>query len=125
MGTKGVGEYWHGFANGVVWPDEPPYPPVPEPPYDDRGWWSTAFEGQIIFYDRVDLAAVAGGQSDPHEPQPYATLNVDAYLFNIQSSQQKHHLGAGGFDRERSLLYVFELFGDGEKPLVHVWKVEG
>lgn len=125
VGTKGVGEYWYGFANGVVWPDEPPYPPVPDPPYDDRGWWSTAFEGQIIFYDPADLAAVARGEWEPYEPQPYATMNLDPYLFNVQSSQQKYHLGAAGFDRERGLLYVFELFGDEDRPLVHVWKVKG
>ncbi len=125
VGSKGQGECWYGFANGVVWPDEPPYPPVPDPPYDDRGWWSTSFEGQIIFYDPAELAAVAHGEREPYEPQPYAALPIDEYLYHIESSRQKHHVGAASFDRERGLLYVFEPLADGDKSLIHVWRVEG
>jgi hypothetical protein len=123
VGTKGLGDCWYGFANGVVWPDEPPYPPVPDPPYDERGWWSTGFEGQMIFYDPAELAAVARGEMEPYEPQPYATLQIDEYLYHIGSSQQWHHVGAAGFDRERGLLYVFEPLADGDKSLIHVWEV--
>ena len=61
---------------------------------------------------------------ESYEPQPYATLNVDHYLFNRQSEQQRYLLGAMSYDRERNYLYIFELFGDGEKPLIHVWRVE-
>lgn len=124
VGTKGTGECWYGFANGVVWPDEAPFPDIPPPPNDERGWWSTGFEGQFIFYDPADLAVVTRGGMAPHEPQPYATLNVDEHLLNIQSGQQKHHLGAAALDRDNGLLYVFELFGDGDRPVVHVWRAE-
>jgi hypothetical protein len=122
-GTKGVGECWYGFANGVVWPQEPPFPEVPEPPYDERGWWSTEFIAQIIFYDPVDLARVALGEFEPHQPQPYAVLDVTDLLFNHHSPQQKYLLGAVAYDRGSNFLYILELFGDGEQPLVHVWQV--
>jgi hypothetical protein len=125
VGTKGKGDCWYGFANGVVWPDEPPYPPVPDYPNDQRGWWSDRFVGQMIFYNPADLAAVARGEMAPYEPQPYAVMELDEYLYHIDSEQQLDHVGAVDFDRERGLLYVFELFGDGDKPLVHVWQVEG
>jgi hypothetical protein len=121
VGTKGTGDCWYGCSDGTVW--EPPYPD--ECPDNDRGWWSTGFVGQILFYAPADLAAVASGEMEPYEPQPYATLNIDPYLFNVQSSQQKHHIGAAGFDRERGLLYVFEPLADGDKSLVHVWGVGG
>ena len=39
VGTKGQGKCWYGFANGVVWPEGGPYPPVPPYPNDQRGWW--------------------------------------------------------------------------------------
>jgi hypothetical protein len=52
-------------------------------------------------------------------------MDIDEYLFNVTGSQQLHHVGAAAVDRERGLLYVMEQFGDGEKPLVHVWRVEG
>jgi len=118
VGSKGTGKCWYGCPDGTVWPDEPPYPSdCPE-----RGWWSTGFEGQIIFYAPADLAAVARGEMETWQPQPYATLNIDEYLYHLESSQQKHHLGAASFDRERGLLYVFEPLADGDKPLIHAWR---
>jgi hypothetical protein len=123
VGTKGIGDNWYGFANGVVWPDEPPYPPVPDPPYDQRGWWSTGFEGQIVFYDPAELAAVARGEMEPYEPQPYATLQIDQYLYDIDFTQPWYHVGAASFDRERGLLYLFEPLADEDKSLIHVWEV--
>jgi hypothetical protein len=59
----------------------------------------------------------------PYEPQPYATLEIDDYLYHIESGQQKSHANAASFDRERGLLYVFEPLADGDKSLVHVWQV--
>ena len=122
-GTKGMGECWYGFSNGVGWPDEPPYPEIPDPPHDDRGWWSTEFRGQFVFYNPSDLAKVAQGTMEPHESQPYTSMDIDDYLFGIGSPQQKFHLGDVSFDTQRDLLYVFEFRADGDKCLVHVWKV--
>jgi len=119
VGTKGTGDCWYGCSDGTIWPDEPPYPPdCPE-----RGWWSTGFEGQIIFYNPADLAAVARGEMETWHPQPYAMLNIDQYLYHIESSQQKHHVGAASFDCARGLLYIFEPLADGEKSLIHIWKI--
>lgn len=123
VGTKGVGECWYGFANGVVWPDDPPYPPVPDPPYDERGWWSSQFVGQLIFYDTGDLAKVAQGDMAPNQPQPYAVMALDDVLYHISDDQQKHHVGAADYDPARGLLYVLEPLADDERSLVHVWQV--
>jgi hypothetical protein len=111
VGTKGQGNCWYGNPDGPCLDCE------------NRGWWSDAFVGQILFYDPADLAAVARGDMEPHEPQPYATLDIDEYLYHVESSQQKYHVGAASFDRERGLLYVFEPLADADKSLVHVWQV--
>ncbi|UCH25406.1 MAG: hypothetical protein JSV66_15970 [Trueperaceae bacterium] len=123
VGTKGTGSDWYGLPDGTVWPDEPPYPEDPE---NQRGWWSTGFVAQIVFYDPADLAAVAAGTMEPYEPQPYATLNIDDVLYNLSSSQQKYQLGAAAFDRGNGLLYILEFNGDTEfeQPIAHVWQVE-
>lgn len=131
-GTKATGDCWYGFANGVEWPtngteDPDAYPDVPPWPYDQRGWWSEGIEAQIIFYDPADLAAVAHGDMESYEPQPYTSLNIDEYLFDpgFDLERGKRYLvGAVSFDRARGLLYVFERMADeNEKSLVHVWKV--
>jgi len=113
VGTKGKGDCWYGNPAG------------PCHDCDNRGWWSTTFEGQIIFYNPADLAAVAAGRMAAYEPQPYATMNIDDVLFHITSSQQWYHVNAVSFDRERGHLYVFESLADvDDKSLVHVWSVE-
>jgi hypothetical protein len=119
VGTKGQGDCWYGCADGTVWPEEPPYPP----PCPERGWWSTGFVGQILFYDPADLAAVATGAMETWEPQPYAVMEIDEVLYNLQSAQQKEHVGAAAFDRERGLLYVLEPLVDEDRSIVHVWRV--
>ncbi len=111
VGTKGQRSCWYGNPDGPCLDCE------------DRGWWSDRFVGQILFYDPADLAAVSRGEMETWEPQPYATLDIDEYLYHVESSQQKHHVGAASFDRERGLLYMFEPLADGDKPLVHVWRV--
>lgn len=120
VGTKGIGDCWYGLPDGTRWPDQPPFPEDPE---GLRGWWSTRFVGQMIFYDPRELAAVAQGRMPPYQPQPYATLDIDRYLFVVKGPQQKEHVRAAAFDRQRGLLYVVEPLADGDNPIIHVWSV--
>ena len=115
VGTKGTGSCWYGCADGT---DAPPWPED-----CDRGWWSTGFQAEILFYDPADLAAVAAGTMPSWQPQPYATMNIDSVLYHITSSQQKYHVAAAAFDRSHGLLYVLEPLADEDRPLVHVWRV--
>jgi hypothetical protein len=153
-GTKSIGEkYWYGFVN----PSGPGYPCVqneavgeftacrladdsPCPPQDMvecaghnnyRGWWTSRFEAQIIFYNPADLARVASGEIQPWEPQPYATLKIDEHLFlNPEGveldmlgsgEQRRFRIGEAAYDRAGGKLYILEQFADGAQPVVHVW----
>jgi len=99
----------------------------------NRGWWSTRMDAQILFYDPEDLARVAAGQMPSWEPQPYATLDLDDVLFlnpdgiEIEmlgaGAQRRYRIGDVAYDRAHDLLYVLELFAEGAKPVVHVWRV--
>ena len=131
-GTKAIGNTWYGFANGVVWDydcaeqDPPTCPEVPEWPYDDRGFWAEDYQAQILFYNPADLVAVARGEKESWEPQPYATLVLDDSLFdpNIHPEEYKRDLiGAIAFDRERGILFVIERLADEYKSVVHVFRV--
>ncbi len=80
----------------------------------------------MIFYDPADLADVAHKKRQPWEPQPYATLSLDPYLFDPgfnHERQKRYLLGDVAFDRERGLLYLVERRADGEKSLIHVFSV--
>lgn len=155
-GAKSLGiKYWYGYVN----PAGPELSCVdgdvtdfvtcrmadgsPCPPQDFkecaghngiRGWWTTRWETQFIFYDPADLARVASGEIAPWQPQPYAIMNIDERMFFNPSgveldmlgsgSQRRYRLGDVAYDRTNGLLYVLELFADGAKPVVHVWRVE-
>ena len=135
IGTKGQGSCWYGYADGTVSPtDGSPFTnSVPPYPNDDRGWWSSSFQAQIIFYNPADLAAVAAGTMATHQPQPYAAFNLDPYLWRIDkinhpdfnANQNKDRVGACAFDRSHGELYIVEYRGDADndRPLIHVFKV--
>jgi len=157
-GTKATGaKYWYGWVN----PAGPQYPCVDEAlvgqmtvcrlangtpcPSGDltecaghndyRGWWSARFDAQFILYDPADLAQVAAGATESWAPQPYASLDIDQYLFLNPAGvepdmlgtgvQRRNRIGAVAYDRNNDLLYVLELFADEAQPVVHVWRVEG
>ncbi len=127
VGTKAIGRSWYGYSDGTVYPENPPYPPVPPFPHDDRGWWSEGIRARILFFDTNELAAVAAGSMHTWEPQPYDSLDLDQYLFDLgfhYELYKKHSLGAAAFDRARGLLYIVERRADeDEKSLIHVFKV--
>lgn len=122
-GTKGRGNFWYGFSNGLVWPDDPPYPDFPPAPHDERGWWAESFEGVLYFYNPDDLARVAAGTMAPYEPQPSASMSLEPYLWKDRTRWEKMRAGAIAFDEERGFLYIAEPFADGEQPIVHVFFV--
>lgn len=155
-GAKSLGiKYWYGYVN----PAGPELSCVdgdvtdfvtcrmadgsPCPPQDFkecaghngiRGWWTTRWETQFIFYDPADLARVASGEIAPWQPQPYAVMNIDERMFFNPSgveldmlgsgSQRRYRLGDVAYDRTNGLLYVLELFADEARPVVHVWRVK-
>ena len=98
-----------------------------------RGWWSSRFAGRLLLYDPDDLARVAAGTIEPWRPQPYAYLDVEPWLYRNPSQvdleeigpgvQQRFRLGDVTFDRVSGLLYLLELYADGAKPVVHVFRV--
>lgn len=100
---------------------------------DYRGWWSSSFEAQILFYNQDDLAMVAAGMVEPWQPQPYATMSLEDVLFHNpdrtelemlgEGNQAIHRIGAATFDADNGFLYILELFAEGAKPVVHVWQV--
>ncbi len=128
VGTKALGKSWYGFSNGVVYPTSgdpnETYPEVPPWPHDQRGWWSEEIQAQMLFFNPDELAAVAHGQMPIWGPQPYATLDLTAFLLDpgFDYERAKRYLaGALAFDRENDLIYLVERMADeNEKSVVHV-----
>ena len=100
---------------------------------ESKGWWSSRFDAQIIFYNPADFSRTAAGEIQPNLPQPYAVLDMDEHLFlNAGESlammigsgdQRNYRIGEAAYDRERNLLYIIELFAAEAAPVVHVWRI--
>lgn len=120
VGTKALGKAWYGYRDGTT--HESCQPNCPDS-LGPRGWWASSTQGQIIFFNPRDLAAVAAGRKAPHEPQPFAVLDLTPYLFRKGAANDLSRLGAAAFDRVRSVLYVMERRADDDKPVIHVWRI--
>lgn len=102
---------------------------------EGRGWWSSRFDAQLIFYDPAQLEAVAAGDWSPHHPQPYASIDIDEQMYlsahpgnpNIgHGDQRRFRMSEMAFDRERGLLYVMEREAAGDPavvPVIHIWRI--
>ena len=100
----------------------------------NRGWWTTRFDAQFILYDPNDLMGVATGKLESWQPQPYAVIDIDEFLYlNAPEwdqvdlgwgDQRRSRIGEVGYDRQNGLLYVLELYADEAKPIVHVWSIQ-
>lgn len=99
-----------------------------------RGWWSNRFDAQLILYDPDDLMGVALGKLESWQPQPYAVIDIDEYLYLSApewdqvdlgwGDQRRSRIGEVSYDRQTGLLYVLELYADEAKPIVHVWRIQ-
>jgi len=131
VGTKAIGRSWYGFSNGVEYPisgdSDEDYPDVPDWPHDARGWWSEDISAQILFYAPEELGAVARGEIETWQPQPYAVMDLNEFLFDPGfdfERGKRYLLGAAAFDRENGLLYIVERMADeDERSLIHVFQV--
>jgi len=127
-GTKAMGRSWYGYSDGTEYPTDgqPPFPPEPPYPYNQRGWWADSIQAWIIFYDPADLAKTAAGILEPWDPQPYAFLNLNPILYDPGYDHERQKMTSVGdvcYDRVRNILYLFEFLGDGDRSLVHAFQV--
>ena len=89
--------------------------------------------GPLFAYDPAELARVAASEIPSWAPRPYASIRIDEHLYLDPPEwdlpalgwgvQRRNRLGAVAYDRAHGLLYVLELYADGPKPVVHVWRV--
>jgi hypothetical protein len=85
-----------------------------DPSYSAKGDHAYPYVAYVWAYDANDLAAAAGRKQNPWQPRPYTTLTILA---------GNPILGAT-IDPATRRIYVTEAFGDGLRPVVHVFTAE-
>jgi hypothetical protein len=110
FGTTGVGNYCYGEAAECG-----------DPSNNSKGEHAYPYRAYIWAYNANDLAAVKAGSKAAYSVTPYATWELSEFG-NIGFD---YSTGGAAFDPATGRVYVSEINGDGEKPLIHVYKVAG
>ena len=126
FGRQGIGAFCYGQGTSdrskAFQPIDPNYPDIvycydwifP----DQKGSHAPPYFNYVWAYDARDLQAVALGTKQPWEVLPYATWQLDFPFFD-DSAQ----LGGAAYDPKTNRIFVSEMFGDGTKPLIHVFSL--
>ena len=75
---KGIGRCWYGYPDGTT------CPPVCDcgDCGGSRGFQADDYRPELVFFNPMDLAAVATGDWPSWKPQPYAVVDLSPFWFN-------------------------------------------
>ncbi|KKL49120.1 hypothetical protein LCGC14_2318700, partial [marine sediment metagenome] len=112
-GRKSLGEVRYGIGR-------------PTDASRSKGYHCDPYRPEIRFYDPAALLAVLKGAAKPHQPRPYAKIDLTKVFFQ----PDRAFLTAGiGYDPVNRLLYIAQVRGDRDSaryeavPVIHVWRI--
>lgn len=83
-----------------------------------KGTHSYPYTGYVWAYDANDLLMVKNGQKKSWEIRPYSTWQL-----NLPFSGGQERVGGAVYDPANQLIYVLGEHGDGDSPVVQVYKL--
>jgi hypothetical protein len=109
FGRHGVGPFCYGSGEECK-----------DPTDNSKGTHGHPYAYQVWAYDAIDLADVAAGRKQPWDVKPYATWPLD-----LGFAASSVHLNGAAYDPASGRIFVSQAFGDGNKPLIHVFTLRG
>lgn len=106
FGTTGVGPYCYGEAEACGDPTNP-----------YKGEHAYPYRAYVWAYDAAALAGVKAGVARPWAVKPYATWELP--LGDVGSDV----IGGAAYDPATGRIFISQRFGDGDRPLIHVYRV--
>lgn len=89
-----------------------------DPTDRSKGTHAYPYAHYVWAYDALDLVAVKNGEKQPWDVKPYAIWSLD--LPNVHTSGAAILAGAA-YDPATGRIFVSQAFGDGDRPLIHVF----
>jgi hypothetical protein len=123
FGRQGTGKVCYGDStsdpslDGVTDSSGHTYCYDPVSPY--KGYHAYPYRYQIWAYDVLDLLAVKNGTKNPWNIQPYATWGL-TMPFTNDGTMTIHGVA---YDSNTQRIFLTQAYGDGDLPLVQVFKV--
>jgi hypothetical protein len=106
FGRHGLGPYCYGDGDECNDPD-----------VSDKGEHAYPYAYYVWAYDAHDLAAVKAGQKQPWDVRPYAVWSLTLPTPDTHG----HHIGGVAYDPATGRIFVSQLYGDGNYPVIHVF----
>ena len=108
FGSTGVGTYCYGEASACN-----------DPSNNSKGEHAYPYRAYIWAYNANDLAAVRAGTVQPYAVTPYATWE----LSDFGNVDIDFSTGGAAYDSATGKLYLSQVNGDGDQPLIRVYQV--
>ena len=108
FGRHGLGPFCYGTGDDCN-----------DPVDGAKGTHGYPYAYYVWAYDAADLAAVKNGQKQPWDVKPYAVWQL-----NLPFAVENAHLGGATYDPATGRIFVSQAFGDGTKPLIHVFTIQ-
>ena len=95
----------------------------------DKSYHAQWYELQFLFYDANDIAAVARGKLQPHQPQPYARIPIPHLMGDDPGRAQVSPVSLS-WDAQTERLYLVQGLADHSRgkfarhPVVHVYDLQ-
>jgi hypothetical protein len=109
-GSTGVGNYCYGEAAACN-----------DPSNTWRGEHAFPYHAYIWAYDANDLAAVRSRSKRAYQVKPYATWE----LSELGTVGADFATGGAAYDAATGRVYLSQIGGDGDLPLIHVYQITG
>ncbi len=109
FGRHGLGAYCYG--DGAMCND---------PEVSDKGEHAYPYAYYVWAYDAHDLAAVKAGRKNPWDVKPYAVWSLTLPTPDTRG----HYIGGAAYDPATGRIFVTQNYGDGDYPVVHVFKIQ-
>ena len=108
FGRQGLGTFCYGEGSACG-----------DPTDSSKGNHAYPYRYYVWAYDANDLAAVKAGQKQPWDVRPYAVWSL-SFPFAIANA----HIQGATYDPATGRIFISQAYGDGELPLIHVFKVQ-
>lgn len=128
IGRQGIGPYGYGEGttiqslDGTAVPNEPGVKYCYDFQNTSKGQHGFPYIPTVWAYDANDLLTVLNGQAKPWDIKPYAVWQLSVPFIPTAPNRLPDVLGAA-YDPSNGVIYMSVAFGDGDRPVVHAFKV--
>lgn len=129
--TKNHGRTFYGDDSHCVEVDDPDGPHVPGICGTNKQYYGEDMRATVLLFDPADFEAIAAGTRAPDTPVPYASFDLEPFLYKTREPSNQYRIGGMAYDNARGLMYVSEVDVEGEghpfphNPIVHVFRLGG